>query len=335
MPAPLVAWVIFEIVMIGLAAYEGYSVLSDLYEGFDQYSKGVEKAKQEIKETIQKLKDEIDQKIEEKQEVPILLTLAGADPQGPVTRKPSGRGAGNATINAAIEQKIPFRQVISKVCEQADAMPVLNLRRKQGVKISDLPKAKRKALEALLEKGFEQITEKDLGDFIAVRLKQLAASLMFEFIDNTLDWASPLKTEVSFGPPPRFDDPPSEGTKLTRKGTINPFYPAPHRSAGSISADLIIPDYRKKPCRKDNIFAIVEVKFPGDRIAQEQFEKYERLLAVAAPAKTKASPVRFGQQPVSSGGRLSLFRFPEDKAHANDDGKRDDSKSRGTRRRGN
>jgi hypothetical protein len=322
MPVPVVAWVIFEIVMIGLAAYEGYSVLSDLYEGFDQYTKGVDKAKQEIKETIQKLKDEIDKKIEEKEEVAILLALAGTDPRGPVTRKAQGRGAGNAAINAAIEQKIPFRQVISKVCEQADAMPVLNLRRKKGVKISDLPKAKRKALEALLEKGFEQITEEDLGDFIVVRLKQLAASLMFEFIDNTLDWASPMKTEVSFGPPPRFEDPPSSGTQLERKGSINPFYPAPHRNAGSISADLIIPDYRKKPTRKDNIFAIVEIKFPGDRIAQEQFDNYDKLLDAAAPAKTKASPVRFGQQPVSSGGRLSLFRFPEDKAHDGQDDKK-------------
>jgi hypothetical protein len=86
-----------------------------------------------------------------------------------------------------------------------------------------------------------------------------------------------------------------------------------------VRADLIIPDYRKKPTRKDNIFAIVEIKFPGDRIEAKQFKNYEKLLAAAASAKTKTSPVRLGQQPVSSGGRLSLFRFPEDKPRSDDD----------------
>jgi hypothetical protein len=191
---------------------------------------------------------------------------------------------------------------------------VLNLRRKKGVTIRDLPKTKRIVLEKILEKGIEAITDADLEGLIVVRLKQLAANLMFEFIDHCIDWKSPLKCEVSFGPRPDFADHPVEGgTKLVRLGDINPFYPAPHRRTGSIAADLVIPDYRKKRCDKGNIFAIVEVKFPGDRIDKEQFDNYQQLLKRAAEVKTAAAPVRFDKKPVAYGGRLSLFRFPEDR----------------------
>jgi hypothetical protein len=227
-------------------------------------------------------------------------------------------------INAAIEQKIPFRQIISEVCEKAAALPVLGLRRKRGVTIQDLPKAKRKALEELLEKGFETITDTDLDQFVVVRLKQLAADLMFEFIDYCIDWQSPLKCEVSFGPKPEYADHPVEGaTKLQRSGgSVNPFYPAPHRRRGSITADLIIPDYRKKRCDKSNIFAIVEIKFEGDQIDAKQFSQYRDLLDYSALVKTKNSPIRYRQENVSSGGRLSLFRYPEDVADGHDQNKK-------------
>ena len=326
MPVPLVVWAILEITLAALAIYETMDVLKDIYEGIDSYNKSVDKAKEELKDLIDKLKKEIDQKIEEKEEVAILLAASAADPQGPVTRKAAGRGSGTPVINSAIEQRIPFRQVISLVCEKAEALPVLSLRRKKGVTISDLPKAKRKALEELLEKSFETITDADLEDFIVVRLKQLAANLMFEFVDYCIDWQSPLKCEVSFGPAPNFDDHPVVGTtRLKRSEGINPFYPAPHRRKGSLAADLIIPDYRKKRCDKSNIFAIVEVKFPGDTIDEKQFRTYQDLLKVAARVKTGVAPVRFDSQPVAYGGRLSLFRFPEDaaaKAESKPDSKR-------------
>jgi hypothetical protein len=317
MPLPLIplAFLILEIAVTALAAYEALEVIQDLYDGIDKYNKSIDKAKEEIKAVLEKLKSEIDQKIDEKQEVSFLMAAAGADPQGPHTRKASGAGSGSTTINAAIEQKIPFRQVITMVCDKADALPVLNLRRKTGVQLKDLPKAKRKALEALLEKGFEQITDQDLEHFIVVRLKQLAANFMFEFIDHCLDWRSPMKCEVSFGPKPSYADHPVEnGTKLKRLGSINPFYPAPHRQQGSISADLVITEYRRKPCTKDNVFAIVEIKFPKDRIDEEQFRKYRLVLDAAAAPKTQSSSARFDNRPVSSGGRLSLFRYPLDRA---------------------
>lgn len=316
MPIPAVAVAIFKIAMVALTVYETLDVLKDIYDGLDAYDKSVEKAKKELQDLLEQLKKEIDQKIDEKQEVQILLSAAGADPQGAKTKKAQGRGSGNAVIDAAIEQRIPFRQIISEVCEKADSMPVLSLRRKRGVQLKDLSSAKRKALEDLLEKGFETITEQDLDNFIIVRLKQLAADLMFEFVDYCLDWQSPLKCEVSFGPKPTYADHPVEGaTKLKRSDSkVNPFYPTPHRQRGSISADLVIPDYRKKRCDKSNIFAIVEVKFEGDRIDSEQLKQYRQLLDYSALTKTKASPVRFDNQAVSSGGRLSLFRYPEDVA---------------------
>ena len=58
----------------------------------------------------------------------------------------------------------------------------------------------------------------------------------------------------------------------------------------------------------------MEVKFEGDRIDPEQLKQYRQLINYAAEVKTKASPVRHQQKNVSIGGRLSLFRYPEDVA---------------------
>ncbi len=106
-------------------------------------------------------------------------------------------------------------------------------------------------------------------------------------------------------------------TRLLRTGnTLNPFYPAPYRQRGSCSADLAIPDYRKQPLKKDNLFAIIEIKFPGDSIKKEQFVNYKELADTAAKIKTDAaSLVRTnGQKGVGTGCRVALFRYPEDVA---------------------
>lgn len=193
-------------------------------------------------------------------------------------------------------------------------MPVLSLRRKKGVSIKDLPKAKRKILEELLALSVEELTDVELEAFLVIRLKQLAVNLLFEFVDECLNWASPLKCEVNFGPPPGFEDHPVEGaSKLKRLGKINPFYPSPFQyRRGSIAADLMISEYRHQRPDKGNIFAIVEIKFPGDRIEAKQFEAYKFMLERAAKVKTGRAPITFQGKPVSSGGRLSLFRYPED-----------------------
>jgi len=341
MPLPLIAVAIIEIIeLVGVAltAYEAYDVIKDIYEGLDKYYKSVDEAKKQLEHLIQNLKDEIDKKISEKEQVAILLAAAGADPQSQNTEHAKGRGADGSggIISTAIQQKIPFRRVISEVCDKANAMPVLQLRKRKGVSIKDMPKVKRKALEEILEKSVEEIADIELEKFILVRLKQFAANLMFEFVDYCLDWASPLKCEVSFGPPDTFTDHPIEGTtRLKRVGRVSPFYPvpAPNNRAGSISADLVINEYRKKPTGKANIFAIVEIKFEGDKIDGQQFKQYRAVLDAAGNSKKKASKVRFDDRDVSSGGRLSLFRYPEDRAveDSDDKDKQDKNKDKQTK----
>ena len=316
MPIPAIVWGVLELVALAITIHELGELAEELYEGVEKYGKDIGKAKEEVRKVIQSIQDEIAQKIEQKEEVAILLALEAADPQGQNTRKAAGRGATDATINAAIEQKIPFRDAITQVCNAADRVPVWNLRKKKGVSIKDLPKAKRKVIEELLSKSAEQLADVKFEEFFVIRLKQLAANLLFEFVDECLSWASPLKCEVNFGPPPSFDDHPVEGaTKLQRLGKINPFYPSPFQYLkGSISADLMISEYRHQRPDKGNIFAIVEIKFQGDRIEKEQFDVYALMLKAAAAVKTIRAPITFKGKPVSSGGRLSLFRYPEDVA---------------------
>lgn len=314
MPAPAIVWGVLELVALAITAHELGELTKGLYDGVQKYSKDIDKAKEEIRKVIQSIQEEIAQKVEEKEEVAILLALEAADPQGQKTRKATGRGATEATINAAIEQKIPFRDAISQVCAAADRLPVWRLRRKKGVSLKDLARAKPKIFEELLSMSVEGLTDLELEAFLVIRLKQLAANLLFEFVDECLGWASPLKCEVNFGPAPGFEDHPVQGaTRLKRTGKVNPFYPTPFQyRRGSISADLMISEYRHQRPDKGNIFAIVEIKFPGDRIEAKQFVAYNQMLRRAAIFKTARAPTTFQNKPVSSGGRLSLFRYPED-----------------------
>lgn len=183
---------------------------------------------------------------------------------------------------------------------------------KKGVSIKDLPKAKRKIIEELLALSVEELTDVELEEFMVIRLKQLAVNLLFEFVDECLNWASPLKCEVNFGPPPGFEDHPVEGTsRLKRLGKINPFYPSPFQyRRGSIAADLMISEYRHQRPDKGNIFAIVEIKFPGDRIEPKQFVSYQEMLKRAALVKTARAPITFQGKPVSSGGAAVSVSIP-------------------------
>jgi hypothetical protein len=236
--------------------------------------------------------------------------------QSETTRQARGRGATSTEIRVAIKAKIPFRQVISMVCAQADKIPIISLRRKRGVRIQDLPHAKRQALLTLLAKTAEELAGiQDIDDFIVARLKQLAASFMFEFMDEMLGWKSPLKAEVCFGP--KNEDPKLSGaTQLLRTGLkINPFYPAPYKSKGSVSADLAIPDYRKNSLKKENLFAIVEIKFQNDRIESKQFKRYFEISNASIDFKENyVTKQKVNTGSVLTGCRVSLFRFPEDVA---------------------
>ncbi|MBS0426582.1 MAG: hypothetical protein JSR41_04750 [Proteobacteria bacterium] len=312
---PVVALII-ELLLLIVTVDEAVTTLEDLFEEYKKYRGSLEDMKKEIRKMLESLEKEIAKKIDEKEEVALLLAMTEVDPQGQQTRKAEGRGADGNVISAAIRQKIPFRDVITKICTLADKIPPITLRKHKGVQIKDLPQAKRKVLEELLGRSIKELTEQEAEQFILVRLKQLAVNLLFEFIDECLDWASPLKCEEAFGPPPKFEDHPVVGsTRLKRIGKASPFYPSPFQyQKGSIAADLVIQEYRHQRPDKSNIFAIVEIKFQGDRIEAKQFEQYQRLLREAAVVKTARTSIRYMDKVVNSGGRLSLLRFPEDVA---------------------
>ncbi|UXY15922.1 hypothetical protein N8I74_02575 [Chitiniphilus purpureus] len=320
MAIPAIVWGIIEVTAAAITAYEMYDLGKTLYEDIDKYSRNLEQAKEELRKKIQSIKEEIGQNIDENMERGFLAAMTEQDRglQSETTKQAKGRtGTGSPDIITAIKQPIPFRKVIGMVCEKADKTPALGLRRKKGVTIKDLPKAKQKILLELLALSAEELAGiNDIDNFIVVRLKQLVANFIFEFMDEMLSWKSPLKAEVCFGPRPKFDDPKLAGaTRLQRAGTaLNPFYPAPYRQRGSFSADLAIPDYRKDPLKKDNLFAVIEIKFPGDRIENKQFENYKELAIATAKLKTSAAslPRTNGKKGVTTGCRLALFRYPED-----------------------
>ena len=315
MPIPLLALIGWGLTAI--SAYEAASTGYELWEEHDAFKKGLENAKKEANEIIRLIKEEIAKNIESQDEMLMIVGAAAADGhmQSHQTKEAIGRGGNNQVIATAIKQKIPFRPAISLACRAADSMPVMSLRKKRGVTVKDVVSAKKTLLKEIAGLTIEQLADVNIEDFYVVHLKQLALSLLIEYMDSALDWQSPLKAEVCFGPPPHYADHPVEGaTQLKRVGKISPFWPAPHRRKGSIAADIMITERRKKKPDKSNIFAIVEIKFPNDRIEQKQFDQYNSLLILAAKVKTAQSPTTLDSKAVSKGGDLSLFRYPEDVA---------------------
>jgi len=326
-------------------AYELYDVFDDIMDGTELYDKGLQEIQDEILKELEEIEDEIRFNVEEESEIAFLERLADDDPQGEDTSKALGRWPlvkkvitnkknqsvkikrpekpatkkanaykGKPEIKEAIQEKIPFRSIITRVCKQAYDVPLPQLRKKRGVELKDALKVKSEAVKELLGEGWELVADVDFEDFLVVKLRQLAASILFEFIDSLLEWESPLKSEVWYGSgyaDPLFDG----GAKLMRVGRVNPFFPSPH-GAGSIGADLIIPERRKEPAEKKNIFAIVEIKFPGDKIKLAQIESYIELLKKAEIDKDADGNRKDGKG-TSYGGRLSLFRYPEDASVAN------------------
>ncbi len=324
MPFPAIAILIVKIAAVAITAYEAAQIIDDLIDGVKKFQGDLEKAKKELSSYFKKVEEEMDRLIDGRSEVSSVAALTGLAKKDKRPRTIKGAGSrSGSVIKTAIRRKIPFREVISQICAQADAMPILQQRKREGgkIRVKDIPKSKLKIIAKMVGMAAEELSGiENIDDFILVRLKQLAASIVFEFMDQGLDWKSPLKTEVSFGPGLGYADPPVEGTKLTRVGTgLNPFYPAPHRGRGSISADLVIPDYRKQPLDKGNIFAIVEIKFKGDSLKAGQIKEYEKLFDVGAKKKTGEAKALHEGQPVNKGGNVALFRFPEDSTVQPDD----------------
>jgi hypothetical protein len=195
-----------------------------------------------LRSTIKSLSDEIDVKSS---------TYALVDKGGHSTV--SRRGTEGATFKEYIERKIPFRPAISVVCNWALASPIKVPRR-----------VRRKIPGEVVETTIE------------VALKQTTASLIFEVIDGTLDWKSPLKAEPNYDSSSRkaYLETPG-GTRPKRMNDIFPFWPRPR---GSLAPDLVIVEYRQQPCEVPNVFAAVEIKFPNDWVKEDQLEGYVKLM---------------------------------------------------------
>lgn len=298
-----------------IAAYELYHVGMNIYTEVESYKDNIKKAKDEMKKMMKSLDLEISENIDKRTELAQLNAMTRADRQSPITTRPTGsRGAAIGSIQAAIMQKIPFRPVISKVCETADQLPMVQLRAKRGQKFKDaIPKSKVDIVAKLLSMTAEEFAGASIEEFTIVRLKQLAVNFMIESMDELLTWRGPLKAEVCFPFNARmnkFQNPPLSGTTRIQRagGEINPFWPMPSRARGTISADIVIPEYRAEPLSLTNIFALVEIKFEGDRITKAQFDFYRNLNTQSQKAKMVSGIT------ASEGFKLSLFRYPEDKS---------------------
>lgn len=297
-----------------ITAYEMYRLSANAYEELEKFQSDMKKAKEEIKKIMKDLQNEISDKIDKKKDKVILNGLVVEDEktQSQKTKNAQGRLASDAAIKAMIKQGIPFRQIISQICEKADQLPMVQLRKKKGTKLKEVvPKGKADAVAKLLRLTAEEFLNISIDDFIVVRLKQLATNIMFEFIDELLKWKSPLKAEVCFGydiKTRKYLTPILEGsTRLKRNGPeINPFFPMPYKGKGVIGADLIIPEYRGEPLTLTNIFALVEIKFQGDRLDEKQLKSYSDLKNQCKKEKLLSKVT------ASEGFKLSLFRFPED-----------------------
>lgn len=312
LPVILVA---IEIAGYAITAYEIYRVASNTYEEVKNYQDNIKKAKEEIKKIMRNMSNEISDKIDKKRERVLLTTLTSGDKQSNSTKAATGRPQVKShVIIGAIKQKIPFRQIISQVCDKAAELPMIQLRQQKGKKLKDVvPKSKADIVAKLLKMTAEEFAGANVDEYIVVKLKQLAVNFMFEFMDELLSWRSPLKAEVCFGydlKTRRYLTPQLIWqTRIKRAGSeINPFWPMPYKGKNTISADIIIPEYRGEPLTLTNIFAVVEIKFQGDKIDEKQFKNYNDLKKQCAQVK------QVSKVTASEGLKLSLFRYPEDRS---------------------
>ncbi|WP_235205575.1 VRR-NUC domain-containing protein [Pseudomonas fluorescens] len=188
----------------------------------------------------------------------------------------SRRGNENVTFKEYIERKVPFRPAISQVCNVALQMPI------------KVPRRLRKAVAG------EPVTTT-----VEVALKQTTASLLFEAIDEVLDWRSPLKAEPNYNRSSAKALLGEPETRPKRFGKVFPFWPRPWES---LAPDLVVVEYRQEAFETDNVFAAVEIKFPGDWVKDKQIDEYAELMA----PRTGVNRDKIGRE------KVALLRVPED-----------------------
>ncbi|AYD64964.1 VRR-NUC domain-containing protein [Achromobacter sp. B7] len=221
------------------AAHEAAQTTIEAAETLAQINDRKKEVQAILKDVIQNMKEEIDVKSS---------TFVRTGGNITVSR---GRSE-NVTYRQYIERKIPFRPVISTVCQWALKSPLTVPRR---------------------------IRKKIPGDAIEttidIALKQTTASLVFEVVDDLLAWQSPLKAE------PNYDGTSYKamlGEPSTRPKRISQYFPFWPRPRGSLAPDLVIVEYRQQPFDVDNVFAAVEIKFPNDWAKPAQMKSYVRLM---------------------------------------------------------
>lgn len=272
MPIPAIIYAIGEVaIAAGAWAWRGYQAYETAQTALEaaEMAKSIAKSKAEVKQKIAEIIESMTNEIDAKS-----ATFALVDAGGDSTV--SRRGEENKTWKKYIERKVPFRPAISRVCMMAKDAPIT------------VPRRIRKKIPG----GTVETT-------IDVMLKQTTASIMFETIDSLLDWKCPLKAEPNYNSQSKAAYLGTPPTRPQRLSSIFPFWPRPR---GSLAPDLVIVEYRQKPFEIDNVFAAVEIKFPGDWVQQKQMDDYVRLMT----PKTGEGTKDIGEE------RVALMRVPED-----------------------
>lgn len=225
--------------------------------------------KSTIKQVLQQAIEALTREIEIKSSTFALVDRGG---NSTVSR----RGNENGAFKEYIERKVPFRPAISQVCNVALQMPI------------KVPRRLRKIVAG------ENVTTT-----IEVALKQTTASLLFEAIDEVLDWRSPLKAEPNYNRNSQKALLGEPETRPKRFGKVFPFWPRPWES---LAPDLVVVEYRQEAFETDNVFAAVEIKFPGDWVKESQIRAYVKLMM----PKTGITRQKIGKE------KVALLRVPED-----------------------
>lgn len=259
MPGPAAPLVIIGRVAHGAyRSYSTYEATQTIKEAAKLASEIVERknlVKQLLHTTIESLREEIKLNSE-------TLARIGTSGNSTVHR----RGNEGTTYKEYIERKIPFRPAISQVCEFALKAPIKVTRRLRNKVPGDV-----------------------VETTIDIALKQTTASLIFEVIDEALDWQCHLKAEPSYD---ALSKKALTGVPATRPKRVSETFPFWPRLKNSLAPDLVIVEYRQQPFEINNILAAVEIKFPKDWVKSSQIAAYSEL--------------------VGRNEKISLLRVPED-----------------------
>jgi VRR-NUC domain len=220
------------------AAYETAEAITESAEMAKHMKELADKVQASIGEALEFLQKEIDVKSS---------TFAAVDKGGDVTVAQTSREL--AQNRKYITVKIPFRPIISQVCTLAMQIPIV------------APRTITKKLpNGLLEKVD-----------IMTYLNQTTASLVFEAMDATPEWHSPLKAEPVYDGQRAYVGEPNINS--LRVNDLFPFWPRPG-GTGTNMPDLLIVEHRKETFETGNIYALVEIKFPKDWVRKGQMESY-------------------------------------------------------------